>query len=166
MRATSLLLSAGAGLALAVAALPTSAQTLADLAFMSGCWATAPEGGARMEEFYSAPSENLMVGATRFLRGERTVMFEFARITAGNGEVWLLPFPNGTPSEHPFRLTRVGEEGAVFEAPEHDFPKRIIYRALEDGRLQARIDGGEGSEQVQSWVMSPAVCGEAAPGGE
>ena len=37
---------------------------------------------------------------------------------------------------------------SVFENPEHDFPKRIIYRKSADGSLLASIDGGPGTKTL------------------
>lgn len=91
------------------------------------------------------------------------MQFEFTSLRTGEDiVVTLLPYPGGKPSADGFRLTRVVRTGgsveAVFEAPEHDFPKRIIYRSTGD-RLVAPIDGGEGSDQAQSWEMWPAASG-------
>lgn len=135
-----------------------AAQTLSDLAFMAGCWEGQAGGGTVIEEHYTTPSSNLMLGTTRYLRDGATRQFEFTRITAGRDGVVLLPFPGGTASADPFRLTTVEADRAVFEAPEHDFPKRIIYRRDADGSLVARIDGGEGSDQASEWRMDAAPC--------
>jgi hypothetical protein len=137
-----------------------AAPTLSDLSFMSGCWRGDFGGESALEEFYTMPSANLMLGTSRFMRGGRAVQHEFSRITADSAGIVLLPFPNGRPSEHGFRLTKLEGESALFEAPEHDFPKRIRYSRGEDGSLSARIDGGEGSEQSQEWQMVAMPCRE------
>jgi hypothetical protein len=38
-------------------------------------------------------------------------------------------------------LIKLQSREAVFENPEHDFPRRIIYRLEPDGSLFARIEG-------------------------
>lgn len=129
------------------------------LAFMSGCWRGDFSGGAALEEFYTTPSANLMLGTSRFTRGERAVQFEFSRITADSaGGVVLLPYPGGEQSEHGFRLTSLDGTSALFEAPEHDFPKRIRYTLEGDGTLAARIDGGAGDDRAQEWRMRHVAC--------
>jgi hypothetical protein len=47
-----------------------------------------------------------------------------------------------------FKLTRVSGSEVVFENPEHDFPKRIIYRKTADDGLTASIDAGEGTKSM------------------
>jgi len=134
---------------------------LQSLGFMSGCWRGATEGGGVLEEFYTSPSARLMLGVSRFLVDGDAVQFEFSRISSDSTGVVLLPFPGGTPAAHGFRLTRSGEGMALFEAPEHDFPRRISYTSGADGSLTARIDGGEGDARIQEWRMSPVSCGSA-----
>lgn len=159
-RVAGIALSAGIALlaSSAVAAQTTPAATLADLAFMAGCWRGEGADGGVLEEVYSSPSANLMLGLSRYLRGERAVQFEFSRITADSAGIALLPFPGGSPSEHAFRLTALEVGRATFEAPEHDFPRRILYTRAADGSLTARIDGGTEDSRSQEWRMVPAPC--------
>lgn len=150
----------------ALAVTPAAGQswTLDDLRFMSGCWEGTFGNGGVMEEFYSTPSANLMVGTTRYLRGARVVQFEFTRVERDStGTIWMIPYPSGRMSEDPFRLTTWDGREAVFEAPEHDYPKRILYRRLEDGRRVARIDGGPDDTGGQEWILQPADCPRARP---
>lgn len=133
-------------------------HTLEDVAFMAGCWRGEFEGGGVIEERYTPPEGGLMLGTTRFFRGGRAVQFEFALLRADSSGVVLTPYPGGRRSEDSFRLTEAGPGRAVFEAPEHDFPKRIMYSEGPDGSHTARIDGGEGDPRIQEWVMLPVAC--------
>lgn len=136
-------------------------HALSDLGFMSGCWEGSFGSGERqgvIEERYTSPSINIMLGTTRYLREGAAVQFEFTLIEAGEGGVAMTPYPRGNRSEHSFRLTTVDGRRAVFEAPEHDFPKRIIYDGGVEGMLSATIDGGEGSAQGSTWRMSSVKC--------
>jgi len=132
---------------------------LAGLDFMTGCWQgtfQAERGSGTIEEHYTSPSDNLILGTTRYILEGRTVMWEFSKLEESDGEVVLTPFPRGQRSEHDFRMTSVSENEVLFEAPEHDFPKRISYRR-DDERLIARIDDGTDG-LVDEWEMKPAPC--------
>lgn len=135
---------------------------LAGLAFMAGCWEGSFEASAGpgvIEEHYTAPSTNLMLGTTRYLRDGAAVMFEFTRIAPDSaGVVVLTPYPRGVPSEHGFRATSIEPGRAVFEAPEHDFPKRIAY-TVEGAGLVARIDDGTDDGPSSTWELQPSDCG-------
>lgn len=136
------------------------ADEMSGLSFLSGCWKGAFGGGAgTIEEFYTAPSKNLILGATRYLREGNTVQYEFTRIESTAQGIAMTPYPNGRPSQHSFLLTSLTSGRAVFEAPEHDYPKRIIYRTSPEEGLTARIDGGADDPKPRQWRLSPAPCG-------
>ncbi len=142
-----------------LAAQAPPAPSLEGLAFLSGCWRGTFGGGAGiMEEFYTLPSANLMLGTTRFLRDGRAVQYEFTRIDADSSGVVMTPYPGGSPSPDDFRLTTLTAHLAIFESPEHDYPTRIIYRANADGTRTARIDGGPDDADGREWHLSPVSC--------
>jgi hypothetical protein len=137
---------------------PPESGVLAPVAFLSGCWRT-PAGapGSTLEERWSPPEGGVMLGTSRFVQGGRVSSFEFGLIRAAGDTIVYLPHPGGQASEHPFVLTGSGPGEATFEAPEHDYPKRIRYTLGPEG-LTARIDGGEDDPQPRSWRMEPTAC--------
>lgn len=142
----------------AAAATAQEAQTdLNAVAFMSGCWEgtfQSRKGPGVMEEQYTEPSENVMLGTTRYMVDGRTTQFELTVIRlTDDGALLLTPYPGGERSAHSFRLTTAGDGRAVFEAPEHDFPKRIIYERIATDSLKATIDDGEGGSRSASWEL-------------
>ncbi len=145
-----------------LSSLPTVAQSpvenLTDLDFMSGCWTGNAGPSTVIEEIYTRPSSNLMLGTTRYMRGQVTTMFEFTLIQRDSTGITMLPYPRGRASEDAFRLTFSGHGRAVFEAPQHDFPKRIIYSRESADQLQARIDGGAESDRVTEWTLNRTSC--------
>ncbi|HEU4390653.1 MAG TPA: DUF6265 family protein, partial [Blastocatellia bacterium] len=86
------------------------------------------------------------------------VNYEFTRVEKTASGILMTPYPGGRPSEHSFRLTSLKNGEAIFEAPEHDYPKRIIYRANADGTRTARIDGGPDDKKGKEWLMSAMPC--------
>ena len=120
--------------------------TIADLAWMAGDWQTDPMGRAVSEEHWTRPAGGSMIGVSRTLVGDRTVSFEFLRIEVRGESIFYVASPKGRCPATDFKLTRVSGQEAVFENPEHDFPKRIIYRKNSEGGLSAIVDGGEGTK--------------------
>lgn len=136
---------------------PVRAQppALETLRFMGGCWRGQPDArGTVIEEHYTSPSQNLMLGTTRYLREGRAVSFEFSRIDRTPEAVTLTPHPGGRASVG-FTLVEAAAGRAVFENRAHDFPNRIIYRSAGD-TLIARIEGNNGNGQ--EWRMTRADC--------
>jgi hypothetical protein len=64
-----------------------SGDTLARLDFMTGCWEgtfQAERGSGTIEEHYTSPSDNLVLGTTRYILEGRTVMWEFSKIASAS----------------------------------------------------------------------------------
>lgn len=124
---------------------PTATAKLADFAWLTGAW-LLERGASRTEEHWSTPASNGMLGTSRTLRGDRMVEFEFLRIVARDGAIYYIAQPGGRPATE-FKLTSFDGVTAIFENPQHDFPKRILYKKKPDGSLTARIDAGAGVTQ-------------------
>lgn len=120
--------------------------TIADLAWMSGDWQTDPTGRAVSEEHWTRPAGGSMIGTSRTLVGDRTASFEFLRIEARGDSIYYVASPKGRCPATDFKLTRLSGQEVVFENPQHDFPKRIIYRKNSEGGLSAVVDAGEGTK--------------------
>lgn len=137
---------------------PPRSGVLAPVAFLAGCWRTPADApGSTLEERWSPPEGGVMLGTSRFLQGGRVASFEFGLIRAAGETIVYLPHPGGQASEHPFVLTGSGPGEATFEAPEHDYPRRIRYTRTADG-LEARIDGGADDPEPRVWRMEPTAC--------
>ena len=151
-------------LPLVVGALPPASArgtspTLTELAFMAGCWRGPSGDGVTIEEYYTAPTENLILGVSRYTKGTRVTSYEFSTIAREGGEIVLTPRPSGQKPV-PFRLTRLDSTGAVWENPSHDFPTLIAYRAGSGDSLIARIEGpGPDGKRSMEWRMARGVCG-------
>ncbi len=116
-----------------------SEPTLETIAWMSGHWRQESAQGM-VEELWLPPRGGLMLGLNRTVRGEKgRAQFEYLRLELDGRGVVYQASPSGAKPT-PFRLTEADDKHAVFENPEHDFPKRIEYR-LENGKLVASIAG-------------------------
>src|SRR5215212_204222 len=126
----------------------TQTPTLADLSWMSGDWQTAPGGRAQIEEHWTQAVGGSMIGMGRTIAREKTYEFEYLRIEQRADGIFYVAHPKGQCPGTDFKLSRASATEAVFENPQHDFPKRIIYRKGADDSLIATIDGGEGSKAM------------------
>jgi hypothetical protein len=124
------------------------AANVSELAWISGDWQTAPGGKAQIEEHWMAPAGGSMIGMGRTIASGKTVEFEYLRIEQRAEEIYYVASPKGRCPGTDFKLTRLSPQEAIFENPEHDFPKRIIYRKNLDGSLTASIDGGPATKSM------------------
>lgn len=126
----------------------TAAHTISELGWIAGDWQTAAGGRSQSEEHWTQPNAGTMFAISRTIAGTRTVEFEFLRIEERAGDIFYVAQPKGRCPGTDFKLTTLTGQSAVFENPQHDFPKRIIYRRNADGSLTASIDGGEGTKAM------------------
>jgi len=122
--------------------------TLADLSWISGNWQTAPGGRGQIEEHWTQAAGGSMMGMSRTVAGDKTVEFEYLRIEQRADGIYYVAHPKARCPGTDFKLTRASATEAVFENPQHDFPKRIIYRKTGDDGLTATVDAGEGSKAM------------------
>jgi len=141
----------------------SEADSMAALAWLSGCWAS--EGGEPGSgEFWTPLAGDTLLGVSRTVRDGQTVAHEFVEIRPlPDGDVAYIALPSGQ-AQTTFRLVSVEGRQAVFENPEHDFPQRIAYRLEDGGRLVAWIEGPmDGETRRVDFPMVRIAC-DAAPG--
>ena len=149
-----------AGSAAATAQSHRSAQAkIGDLGFMAGCWRGPSAGGAVIDEYYTTPADNMLLGVSRYTKAGRVVSFEFTTITAqGDSDLVLTARPSGQePAD--CHLSRLESGHAVWTNPQHDFPQVITYRRLGADSLAARIEGpGASGARSMEWKMKRVRC--------
>ena len=128
--------------------------TLDSLSWMAGSW-SGTSRGIEMEEHWTAPKGNSMIGIHRDVAKGRTMLFEFLRIEQQGDQIVYLSMPNGRSPATPFPLKEVSGTRVAFENAAHDFPQRIIY--WKDGNdLRARIEGTmNGKAGSEEWRWGP-----------
>jgi Domain of unknown function (DUF6265) len=131
-----------------LATLPAQTISLADISWIAGHWQTAPGGRRQVEEHWTNVAGGTMMGMSRTVAGDKTVEFEYVRIEQRADGIYYVAHPKARCPGTDFKLTKASATEAVFENPQHDFPKRIIYRKTADDSLTASIDGGEGTKSI------------------
>lgn len=135
--------------------LDARAETIEDLAWLAGSWAS-DSANVRIEEHWMAPLGGQMIGMHRDVARGRTVSFEFLRIASDSAGLAYLASPRGRPATR-FGLQSLGRRRVVFENPTHDFPQRILYWLDPRGRLHARVEGtmrGQPAAEEWTWKRS------------
>ena len=136
-----------------------SAGPLAPAAFLVGCWIGRSSGGGTViEERWTPPRGGTMLATTRYLREGRTVGWEFSLLEIRDGVPVLVPHSGGRRSEHAFSATRSDPGALVFEAPEHDYPRRILYSGVSGEEIRILIDAGSDDPEPRSWVLERESC--------
>jgi hypothetical protein len=135
-----------------------SGADLSSLGFMSGCWAGS-NGEERFEEMWTKPDSGSVLGVSRTMKGGKTTFTEYIQVRANAaGEITMYIQLKLAEKATPFKLVQADGKRAIFENPEHDFPKKIMYRVDGDG-LFAQIEGPQGGKTVTvDYPMKRTSC--------
>lgn len=119
-----------------------------DLAWMEGRWVCRQKGDL-LEETWSAPNGDCMMGMFRWMKGDKVWMYELMTIIADGDEIvfrlkhfdrkmvgWEEKDESITA-----RLTEVSDKRAVFSGADGG---RFEYRLDGKGGLSVQVGGGEG----------------------
>jgi hypothetical protein len=115
------------------------------LAWMAGDWEMTREG-ACVEERWTRPAGDMLIGMSRTVKDGRTTSFEFMRVVSRADGIYFVAQPGGRPPVD-FKLASASASEAVFVNPGHsDHLKRIVYRRSGPTGLTARIEGEDGGK--------------------
>ena len=117
---------------------------LARVSWLSGCWELRV--GARLvEEHWMAPRGTVMLGMSRTARNDSIIEFEQVRMESRPGGVYYVASPSRQATAE-FKATAITDSGITFENPDHDFPKKIMYRRHAADSMVASIEGPRGGQ--------------------
>lgn len=126
---------------------------LQKLGWLVGTWAMK-DGEVVTEEHWEPLQGSSMLGTSHTFRGERTLAFEFLRLSAARDTIGYVAMPGGKAATT-FRLATLADGVAEFTNAEHDYPQKIRYERTEKG-VTATIslfDGGK----AQAFVFERVV---------
>ena len=142
MRATRVLIP------LFLAASPLAAQKIENykkLEFMAGCWHAETGKDQTAEEMWSAPSETLMLGFTRYFNKDKIINWDFNYVEKVDSAVYLILGPHGEVPDT-FRLKILNDEVASWSRTGTEFPGTVMYRKASNGDLIGRLEPPPGVE--------------------
>jgi Domain of unknown function (DUF6265) len=137
----------------AIPAVPHAAASIADVSWIGTVW-TGTTQASTVEERWTPPASGAMLAVARTLRGTQIASFEFLCIAERFGTLVYYAMPNGRAPATPFTLSQLTPDSATFENPQHNFPKVVRYRRLEDGSLETTVSGAN-NERAQVVVLKP-----------
>jgi hypothetical protein len=136
---------------------PQATPRATDVGWLAGCWELT-RGSRHVVEQWTAAEGGTLLGVSRTVSDGKTTEWEFLMIRESPGGLEYVAKPSGQP-EAVFASTRIAPGEAVFENPQHDFPKRIAYRQQANGGVVASIDGPmNGQPRTIAFPYARAAC--------
>jgi len=108
---------------------------------MAGCWETSSPQRT-VEEQWTAPRGQTMLGTGRTVRDGRTTEYEFVVISVKDGRLAYEAHPSGQPSAV-FLSSELSDTRVIFQNSDHDFPQRVAYERQSADALLAWIEGSQ-----------------------
>lgn len=126
-------------------------QSLWPAQVLTGAWAMNTSRGQILET-WDAGGANILNCKSYRITAQDTVLLESIQLIKTGSEVHYVSTVSGQNNGQPikFTLTSSANNRYVFENPNHDFPKRIVYDILGKDIIHAWIDGGEQAKMKRS----------------
>lgn len=120
--------------------------------WMTGAW-VGSDGEAWVDEFWTPPRGDMMIGASRMGQGSKLMSFEHMRIEReANGTLVFWALPGGKNATR-FVAVHADGDDAIFENAANGYPQRVRYWRDAEG-LKAQIALLDGSKPMDfSWRM-------------
>lgn len=112
---------------------------------LTGKWMSEKKAsGAVMGEVWEKRNDNSMAGKSFMIKNGDTAILETVDLVKEGNDIFYIPVAYGQNDDKPvrFKLTSATESVYIFENPQHDFPKRIVYDFTASEILHAYIDDG------------------------
>ena len=122
--------------------------TVKDFEWLEGNW-KGQDSSYCFFETWKMTGENSMTGFGGAYQEWDTVFRETIKIENIEGSLFYIatvPENNGPVL---FKLTSYENSEALFENPEHDFPRKIIYRKQLNGMLHVTLEGTKDNQKGQ-----------------
>jgi len=123
--------------------LVNDATTFKRLYALEGTWKMITKRGAVCEEWKKINADHLQNRGYR-VTGNDTVINERVALTNTENGIFYTSTVEDQNNQQPvaFKLSSAKGNTFVFENPDHDYPKRIVYQLISADSLYAYIDDG------------------------
>jgi len=119
---------------------------------LEGLWKMNTKRGAVCEEWKKV-NKNLLQSKGYMIKGKDTILSERIALTNTKEGVFYTSTVEDQNNKQPvaFKMTSAENNIYVFENPQHDFPKRIVYHLINTDSLHAYIDDGTEKGKKQNF---------------
>jgi len=111
---------------------------------LEGKWIMKTKRGTIIGEEWIKVDDSYLQNKGFFIKGADTIITERVSLKETKEGIFYTSTVEDQNNKQPipFKLTSSVDHTFIFENPEHDFPKRIIYQLISSDSLHAYIDAG------------------------
>jgi Domain of unknown function (DUF6265) len=132
--------------------LKDNSKTFKKLYSLEGTWKMNTKRGAVCEE-WKKMDKNYLQNKGYMIKGKDTIVSERVALTNTKEGIFYTSTVEDQNNKQPiaFKMTKAEGNMFVFENPQHDFPKRIVYKLITADSLHAFIDDGTEAGKKQNF---------------
>lgn len=152
MKTILVLAAAAAFIAFAAPEKPAADKMESFQWLLGGAWEMKTKKGM-IAESWTQVSDTSFAGESYMVKNaSEKIPLENVQLVYRNGKYLYIPVALGQNDDEPvtFTITSLSTEGFTAENPEHDFPKRIVYKLINKDSVHAYIDGGSAAPEKRS----------------
>lgn len=113
---------------------------VSDFSWLEGEWVGTSDD-LQLFEKWELHQGRVLKGEGGGYNGKDTAFCESIKIEQRADALFYVVSVKGSSEVVDFKFTGYKKDSAVFENPQHDFPKRIVYLQLPNNKMYACIDG-------------------------
>lgn len=119
---------------------------------LEGTWKMVTKRGAICEAWTKVDANRLQ-SKGYFIRGTDTLVNERVALTNTKEGIFYTSTVEDQNNKQPiaFKMTKAEDNIFVFENPQHDFPRRIVYKFITADSLHAFVDDGTETGKRQNF---------------
>ncbi|MCF6443041.1 DUF6265 family protein [Pseudoalteromonas luteoviolacea] len=120
-------------------------DSLESLSWLIGGW-SSKSSKLQVKESWKKVSNSTFEGSgyTYSIKKSKTVSVETLRLVEMSGEVFYVAKVASNSLPIAFKLTSCTAETAIFENPDHDFPKKLTYQFKSENNITVAVTGEKG----------------------
>jgi hypothetical protein len=149
---TKIFIAIIATLSLSAYIIADSGKTFKKLYGLEGTWKMNTKRGAVCEE-WKIIDKNYLQNKGYMIKGNDTIINERVALTNTKEGIFYTSTVEDQNNKQPIAFKMTGSENNtyVFENPQHDFPKRIVYKLVTADSLHAYVDDGTETGKRQNF---------------
>lgn len=131
---------------------PARNNFISEFNWLNGSWKMNTKKGVIIESWIAFDDSTMHGKSIMVKNGIDSVQLETIALMYRNSNYYFIPTAEGQNNNKAiaFKITSFDENSFVAENPEHDFPKRIVYRKINSDSIHAFIDGGSSMPEKKS----------------
>ena len=125
-------------------------DSLEIVSWMLGEWVSENSSSVTVENWEKVSEHSFEgFGKTKSADSDKVKSYESLRLVEMSGQIYFIAKVGHNELPIAFALTTCSDSMAVFENPDHDFPKKIDYKLQSHDRISVTVSSGDDGFRIE-----------------